>query len=294
MKIIQITDLLKNRLVRIDSPEEKLIVGDYVLLKTDRDRIVAQVTSAERDVPNIKTDSDYNFIKKLEEKDLKKFHQEMDKSMERVEMAKEIVDELKLPMRFFASYVDFDGKIASFFFVSEDQVDFREFLRHLSKKINKRVHLQRVGSRDKAKILGGVGPCGRPLCCSTWKTEIESVPLNSARDQNLITRFNDKLFGLCGKLKCCLMYELPHYREMRKHLPHMKQKVIAEGRAGRVVGLDILNKKVKVLFEEGGIAEVFSVDEIKIEGRTNNNQEQSSTSEKIKQDIERAAKAAKK
>ena len=265
MKIIQATDLLKSHLIRIESPEEELKVGDYILLKTSRDRIVAQITSPTRDVPNIKVNIEYSFVSKLNEKEISKFKEGMDKEQERVEMAKEIANDMNLPMRFFSSFIDFDGKISSFFFVSEDQVDFREFLKVLSRKTGKRVHLQRVGARDRAKSTGGIGPCGRPLCCASWKTALESVPLNSARDQNLITRFNDKLFGLCGKLKCCLMYELPHYREMRKHLPHIKQKVIVGKTSGRVIGLDILNKKVKVLFEEGGIAEIFPIEEIKLE-----------------------------
>ncbi len=262
MKIVQVIDLLRHQLVRL-ATEEDFSVHDYVLLKNDRDKIVGQVVSTSRKVSGAKADDGYELIEKLGEKDLQKYNEIQKGENERVAIAKQCAEELNLEMRFFASRSDFTGNVFSFFFTSEDKVDFRDLLKILPKKVSSRIHLQRVGTRDRAKILGGFGRCGRPTCCSTFKVELESVPLDSARDQNLLTRDNNKLFGLCGKLKCCLLYEVGLYRELRRNLPHIKQAVTVEGKSGRVMGLDILNQKVKVLFDETDVFDVFDMEVVK-------------------------------
>lgn len=261
MKIVQVIDLLRHELVRL-ATEEDFEVHDYVLLKNERDNLVGQIVTNSREVPNAKVDDGYQLIGKLSENDLVKFREILSAETERVAIAKNIAEELSLPMRFFASRCDYEGKVFSFFFTSEDKVDFRDLLKSLPKKVNSRVHLQRVGTRDRAKILGGFGRCGRATCCSTFKIELESVPLDAARDQNLLTRQNDKLYGLCGKLKCCLLFELELYRDLRRNLPHIKQAVMADGKAARVSGLDILNQRVKVIYDETGGFDVLDLADI--------------------------------
>lgn len=261
MKIVQVIDLLRHQLVRL-STEEDFEVHDYVLLKNDRDKLVGQVVSRSREVSGAKADDGYILLEKLGQKDIDKYLAFQKDEEKRVTIAKECAEELKLPMRFFASRSDFTGNTFSFFFTSEEKVDFRDLLKILPKRVDARIHLQRVGTRDRAKILGGFGRCGRPTCCSTFKVELESVPLDSARDQNLLTRDNDKLFGLCGKLKCCLLYEVGLYRELRRNLPHIKQAVVVDGKSARVMGLDILNQRVKVLFDNTDIFDVFDIDQV--------------------------------
>lgn len=266
MKILQVVDLLKHQLVRIEAPAEghPLEVGGLILLKSERDRVVGKVVSQEREVPNAKTSEGYTFAGVLKEKDLEAYRAKAKNEHERIAKAKELGEDSKLDMQIFASRIDYDGKVHSFFFTSEHKVDFREFLKKLGKAFQTRIHLQRVGARDRAKILGGFGSCGRETCCSNFKIELDSVPLDAARDQNLMTRANEKIFGPCGKLKCCLMYELPHYREMRRYLPHIRQAVIVKGgKEGRVVGLDILNKKVKVLLTDNDVSEVYDAADVK-------------------------------
>ncbi len=262
MKIVQVVDLLRHQLVRL-ATEEDFSVHDYVLLKNDRDKIIGQVVSKSREVPGAKADEGYKLVEKLGETDINRYKETQEKETERVAVAKQCAEDLKLPMRFFASRCDFTGKVFSFFFTSEEKVDFRDLLKTLPKKVDARIHLQRVGTRDRAKILSGFGRCGRPTCCSTFKVELESVPLDSARDQNLLTRDNNKLFGLCGKLKCCLLYEVGLYRELRRNLPHIKQAVTVDGKSGRVMGLDILNQRVKILFDETDIFDVFDIEDVK-------------------------------
>jgi cell fate regulator YaaT (PSP1 superfamily) len=266
MKILQVVDLLRHQLIRIESPvqEEDFVVGNFVLLQNERDRVVGKVVSLAREVPNAKVSDGYEFLGILKESDLVAYRDRAKNEHERVLKAKEIVAESKLDMQMFASRTDYDGNVYSFFFTSEEKIDFRDFLKKLGREFQTRIHLQRVGARDRAKILSGYGSCGRETCCSSFKIELDSVPLDAARDQNLMTRENEKLFGPCGKLKCCLMYELPLYREMRKYLPHIRQAVMTkDGKEGRVVGLDILNQKVKILLIENDIADVYDIADIK-------------------------------
>ncbi len=262
MKIVQVIDLLRHQLVRIET-EEDFEVHDYVSLKNERDNLVGQVVSRSREVPNAKVDEGYQLLKRLTPDEVSQFQKILNNEEQRVATARALAEDLNLPMRFFASRCDAEGKVFSFFFTSDEKVDFRDLLKYLPKKVNARIHLQRVGARDRAKILGGFGRCGRATCCSTFKIELESVPLDAARDQNLLTRNNDKLFGLCGKLKCCLLYELDLYRELRRNLPHIKQAVIADGKSARVTGLDILNQKVKVIYDETGGFDILDIANVK-------------------------------
>ncbi|MCF7846768.1 MAG: hypothetical protein K9M51_01755 [Candidatus Gracilibacteria bacterium] len=215
-----------------------------------------------RELPSARVDETYTLEKKLTPKELQKFFGLAEKEKPRVIKAKKCAKKLKLPMRFFASRTDLKGDILSFFFTADEKVDFRDLLKVMAGEFKKRIHLQRVGARDRAKIVGGFGSCGQETCCSSFKVELDSVPLDAARDQNLMLKNNEKLFGLCGKLKCCLMYELPLYREMRRDLPHIRQRVYVGGREGRVTGLDILNRKIKILIEDTEIAEIFDAAEV--------------------------------
>ncbi|MBT3348840.1 hypothetical protein HN954_00140 [bacterium] len=263
MKIVQVVDLLRHQLVILQAPDDvELEVKDHVLLKNGNDKIVGKIVSRIREIPDARVDETYEFLKKLTPDELKPFFEMIADEKSRVVEAKKCARELKLPMSFFASRCDANGKIFSFFFVADEKVDFRDLLKLMAGKFKKRIHLQRVGARDRAKIVGGFGSCGQPTCCSTFKVELETVPLDSARDQNLMLKNNEKIFGLCGKLKCCLMYELPLYREMRRGLPHLRQHVFVGAKEGRVMGLDILNRKVKVLLDDAEISEIFDADQV--------------------------------
>ena len=136
----------------------------------------------------------------------------------------------------------------------------------MAKKFKCRIHLQRTGAREKARIVGGFGICGREACCSFLELNTDRVPMDAVRDQGIMIKNNEKIFGVCGKLKGCLLYELPLYREKRKYLTHIRQQVKVGKKEGRIVGLDILNKKVKVLFENE-IAEIFPVEEVEYENK---------------------------
>ncbi len=270
MKTVKAIDLLRHRLILVPVPEElELTKSRFILVKRDWDEIVARVLDIVPGSLDVdKKDKPLEFVKELGTKDLEAFEKGQSGEKQRIQKVQKHVDKLKLGMRVFASRMGWRGKIISFFFTCDEAVDFRELLKVLGSEFKCRIHLERVGARDKARVLGGFGSCGRETCCSTFKRKLVSVPMDSARDQGIMIKENDKILGACGKLKCCLMYELPMYRKKRKTLPHIRQAVITKNKhKGRVIGLDILNQKVKVLLLDTDMIEVFDVADISVESR---------------------------
>ena len=124
----------------------------------------------------------------------------------------------------------FDGSKAIFYFCAEGRVDFRELVRDLAQALHTRIEMKQIGARDETKLIGGVGPCGRELCCSTWLREFQAVSVKMAKEQGLSLN-PSKLSGMCGRLKCCLRYEYETYLELRRGLPRVGARVTSfEGR----------------------------------------------------------------
>jgi len=267
MKIVQVIDFLCEKMVQIEAPEnETLVSQEKILLKNEGDVLVAKVVSGARELSGAKIDETYTFHKKLTQAEFQK-HEEANKdSFERVKKAREIAEKLNLPMHFFASRSSFDKKVISFFFTAEQNVDFRELVKDLAKKFKKRIHLQRVNAQDRARIVGGVGGCGRVECCQFLKFTPERATMDAVRDQGIMVKHNGRIYGVSGRVKDCFMYEQDMYRAKRKYLPHIKQKVTVNGRVGRVKGLDILNGKVKVLFEED-IQDIFDISVVQYDNK---------------------------
>ena len=271
MKTLKLLDLLRYRLIVIpvsdeEAKKEHLQVQDLVLVQKEAEELVAKVLSISLGEVNQKEDGEnWKFKKKLNATEMATHEKNQEDEKKRIAKAQGFVEQLKLDMRFFSSKVGWKKGLISFFFTCEEAVDFRELLKLLGSAFKCRVHLERVGARDKAKIVGGYGICGKEVCCTTFRAKLTSVPMDAVRDQGIMIKDNHKLLGVCGKLKCCFVYELPHYREMRKHLPHIRQSVSVNNKAGRVIGIDILNQKVKVLLLETDIVEIVDVANIKIE-----------------------------
>src|SRR5205814_3474601 len=149
------------------------------------------------------------------------------------------------------------GKIL-FYFVSDDRIDFRDLVKDLSQRLHTRIEMRQIGARDEAKLVGGIGSCGRELCCSTWLPAFVPISIKMAKDQGLPLN-PSKVSGQCGRLKCCLVYEQDLYKEMRKTLPKVGKRVSTPAGEGKVVELDVLRQKVRVWFDEGG-SETFPGD----------------------------------
>lgn len=171
------------------------------------------------------------------------------------------VEEHKLDMKLIDVEYTFDRNKVIFYFTADGRVDFRELVKDLAAIFRTRIELRQIGVRDEAKMLGGIGPCGRMLCCSTYLGDFEPVSIKMAKDQNLSLN-PTKISGLCGRLMCCLKYENDEYESAKEQLPDLGEKVHTPNGTGKVVGLNILERVLQVeLVEQGRVLE-FNLEEI--------------------------------
>jgi len=142
------------------------------------------------------------------------------------------------------------------YFVAEQRVDFRDLVRDVANTLRVRVEMKQIGARDESKVTGGVGPCGRELCCSSWHRDFEAVTVKMAREQGLALN-PSRLAGMCGRLKCCLRYEYGTYVELKRGLPNLGKRVETVKGDGKVIRQNILKQSVHIeLDEQGGVVEV--------------------------------------
>lgn len=172
-----------------------------------------------------------------------------------LDYCKKIIEKMGLNMLVLEAHYTLKREQLTFKFLSDNRVDFRELAKNLAAKYKTRIDLRQIGARDKAREVGGCGQCGRSLCCAAFLNELDSVSINMAKNQNIALNPN-KINGLCGRLLCCLKYEDDNYKECRKCLPKIGQTVACDEGEGKVVEVDILNKKYFVDVKEKGIIEV--------------------------------------
>ncbi|WP_019846885.1 competence/sporulation regulator complex protein RicT, partial [Bacillus subtilis] len=139
----------------------------------------------------------------------------------------------------------FDRNKVIFYFTADGRVDFRELVKDLASIFKTRIELRQIGVRDEAKMLGGIGPCGRMLCCSTFLGDFEPVSIKMAKDQNLSLN-PTKISGLCGRLMCCLKYENDEYETAKEQLPDIGEMITTANGPAKVVGLNILERVLQV------------------------------------------------
>lgn len=180
-----------------------------------------------------------------------KHHEENEKKKARaLKLCQEKINRHGLEMKLIDVEYTFDNNKIIFYFTADGRVDFRELVKDLASVFKMRIELRQIGVRDEAKMMGGIGSCGKSLCCSTWLSDFEPVSIKMAKVQNLSLNPN-KISGICGRLMCCLKYENEVYMELRKGLPDNGEKVRTKDGMGKVVETNILGSKVKVRLYTG-------------------------------------------
>ncbi|CAM4103582.1 PSP1 domain-containing protein [Mesobacillus thioparans] len=164
---------------------------------------------------------------------------------EAYDVCSEKVNEHQLDMKLVDVEYTFDRNKVIFYFTADGRVDFRELVKDLASIFRTRIELRQIGVRDEAKMLGGIGPCGRMLCCSTYLGDFEPVSIKMAKDQNLSLN-PTKISGLCGRLMCCLKYENDEYETAKEQLPDIGETIVTPDGRGKVVGLNILGRVMQV------------------------------------------------
>lgn len=200
-------------------------------------------------------------IRKATATDMTKVIENEKREIEAVTVAKERIKKRELDMQLVDVEIAFDRHRMIFYFTAEGRIDFRQLVKDLAAVFRTRIELRQIGVRDEAKLLGGIGPCGRMLCCSTFLGDFEPVSIKMAKDQNLSLN-PTKISGLCGRLMCCLKYENDTYEEAKKAMPDVGRKLVTAAGNGRVIGLNMLARVVQVKLEDNAGVVEYTLDEL--------------------------------
>ena len=228
------------KIINALSNSGKYLVSDNVIVKTSRGEQYGRVIAI-----NNKIDIEINdiyIIRKANKKDYNNYLKNLRLSEDMLSFAKQEALKLDLGMNFISADVTLDNKHLLYQFVADERVDFRELAKDIAGKYKLRVELRQIGARDKAKLIDGIGPCGRRLCCTSFLDKLDSISMNMAKNQGLALN-PSKINGACGRLMCCLTYENDNYTECRKQLPEVGKMVETEYGIGKVVSEDVLNLK---------------------------------------------------
>ena len=236
--------------------------GDKVVVETIRGLELGELISELKDISEFNLDTELKRVKRRANRaDLDLFEFNKTKAMKSLEICKTIVNEYKLDMHLVNCEYTLDASKVIFMYTSESRVDFRELLKELASVFKCRIELRQIGPRDKSKIVGGIGSCGLPLCCSSFLGEFDGVTVNMAKNQMLAINI-DKISGACGRLLCCLKYEDEAYTIEKRRFPKLGSRVRFEDKIVKVIGLNVISDLVKIDYD-GNISFV-SLNDIKI------------------------------
>ena len=223
---------------------------DKVVVETPSGLSLGRVVTQPHDRPTDALPSTVRrVVRKATEQDIQKERVARAVSERALETCRERVRAMRLRLRPVEADASMDGGRVTITFTADERVDFRALVRDLSAELRCRVDLRQVGARDEAKAIDGIGPCGQRLCCSRWLTEFQPISIKMAKLQNLALN-PGKLAGSCGRLKCCLRYEIENYEGAQRELPPLGAKVFTVDGEARVVAVNVLERKVSLLFDD--------------------------------------------
>ncbi len=235
---------------------EDLQEGAYVVVETSRARELARVVIPPKEVPQEEIVGQLKpVLRTATSVDLANAEYHAGREKEALEECQKKVVEFGLPIKVVRAEYNYDGSHLVFFFTSEQRVDFRALVRDLARVFRTRIELRQIGVRDEAKLVDGVGPCGRELCCTTHLCEFIPVSIKMAKQQNLPLSPME-ISGMCGRLLCCLTYEDEYYREAKQKMPRAGESVRTADGVGEVTGCNVLKETVQVELESGIVVEV--------------------------------------
>lgn len=233
--------------------------GDEVVVETDRGTRLATVA-----IPSVRKPHTHRALKRAlrhpTDNDRRTLERNAERAADALSMARSRARELRMPIKVFRASYGLSGNKLQIYFTADERIDFRNLVRDLSAKLHCRIEMRQTGVRDEAKMIGGIGSCGRELCCTTWMPDFVPVSIKMAKDQGLVLN-PTKVSGQCGRLKCCLVYEQSVYAEMRKGLPRLGKRVVTGDGEGRVVEVDVLRQRIRVSLG-GGEFKVYAAEEV--------------------------------
>jgi cell fate regulator YaaT (PSP1 superfamily) len=231
-----------------------LKTGQWVLVESQKGLECGRVVIAPREVEiaELGTSELKPVVRLAEEDDLRRMLSFKSREKAALRECAERITHHSLPMKLAEAEYTYDGSRLTFFFSADQRVDFRALVRDLAGHFHTRIELRQIGARDHAKLLGGVGVCGKTLCCSSWLTEFNVVSIKMAKEQGLPLNTN-KISGVCGRLLCCLAYENENYIEAKALMPDQGMIVRTRSGVGRVTGINVPRDSVEVTLESGAV-----------------------------------------
>jgi cell fate regulator YaaT (PSP1 superfamily) len=248
-----------------------LHVGDFVVVETGGSTAVAEVRRPQRPLPEFKRGRLYRkVIRRATDGEVADWRARRGRELRGIETAQRLARSKGLRLKVVDVEIEPSGRRVTVCFNSEERVDFRDLVRELAHEFHARIEMRQIGARDTTKLMDGIGPCGRQLCCSSHLRKFEPISVKMAKGQDMPLTDN-RLLGNCGRLKCCLLYEFSTYDELRSRLPRVNTPCSASCggggcMTGKVRALRVLKQSVVVRFEDGTEAEV-PLDQVTWEGR---------------------------
>jgi cell fate regulator YaaT (PSP1 superfamily) len=249
----------------------ELHVGDLVVVETGAESAVGEVRRPKRELPEAKKDRAYPRVLRVATEAEVRAHRERREREERaIDTAQQVARSRGLRMKVVDVEMHPVARRVTVYFNAEERIDFRELVRDLARELRARVEMRQIGARDTTRVLDGIGPCGRQLCCSSHLRRFEPISVKMAKAQDMPLTDN-RLLGNCGRLKCCLLYEFSTYEELRSRLPRVNTPCQASCggggcMSGKVRSIRVLKQSVVVGFPDGTEAEV-PLDQVTWEGR---------------------------
>jgi cell fate regulator YaaT (PSP1 superfamily) len=227
-----------------DPKGEKYELGEMVIVETARGMELGHILIANREIDESELVAELKPIeRKANDKDLEKYHENLEKREDALKVCAEKIEKHGLDMKLVDVEFMIDGAKIVFYFSADGRVDFRELAKDLASHFHTRIELRQIGVRDEARMLGGIGICGRPLCCSKWLSDFHPVSIKMAKQQNLSLN-PSKISGSCGRLMCCLNFEDKTYKELRKGMPKDNERIETPEGLAKVVKVDYFNGKI--------------------------------------------------
>ncbi len=250
-QVVSIKFKQDGRIYYFDPEEIKLNDGDYAVVETSRGIECGLVYKGNHSIPDSKiTVPLKRVIRIADEKDISRLNQNRKKENEAFDECVKLIAAHELEMDLTRVEYSFDGSKIIFYFTSEGRVDFRELVKDLAAKFHTRIELRQIGVRDEAKMLGGIGLCGQPFCCSRFLSDFQPVSIKMAKEQGLSLN-PTKISGSCGRLMCCLKYEQDAYEHLISITPSINSTVkTSSGKVGTVTDVNLITGNIMVKFED--------------------------------------------
>ena len=266
IKVIGVRFRQAGKIYNFSPADFQVKVGVHVIVETARGIEYGSVVQGIREVADDKVIMPLKSVIRIAtEEDDKKAIENNEKEKKAFKICKEKIAKHGLEMKLIETEYTFDNNKVLFYFTADGRIDFRELVKDLASVFKTRIELRQVGVRDETKMLGGIGICGRPLCCNTYLSEFIPVSIKMAKEQSLSLN-PTKISGICGRLMCCLKNEQEAYEELNSNLPDIGEKVKTfDGFKGEVVSVNVLRQKVKIVVEVDDEREIkeYAIDELK-------------------------------